>query len=223
MEFFSLRTLGAWPGPPWTRVWGALAASFALHAGLVLLPDLGARSFAFDPFPASGRGLRAGPALEVSLRVREPPPDERVQAVAPKPGALESKRTPPPAREQPARNSPGGIDLLPIPAHYFHARDELTRPARPEGVPNFDMAAMGPAFRSGSVVLKVYIDAVGTVVAVQVEKSEVPRALADGAAAAFRALHFRPGEMAGRRVASFTRYEVTFVDGAGVSVRGLAR
>jgi TonB family protein len=216
-EFFSLRTLGAWPGPPGGRVWAALAASLALHAVVVLLPDLGVRSFALEPSPAGARGGGPEAVLEVKLREREPAP--RTDAPAPHSEAPAPK----PRQRRAASASPGGMELLPFPAHHFYARDQLTSPARPAGVPNFDMAAMAPAFSSGTVVLKVYIDALGTVVAVQVEKSEVPRPLADGAAAAFRALQFRPGEIAGRRVASFTRFEVTYIDGERVSVKGLAR
>lgn len=218
-EFFSLRTLGAWPGPPGARVWGALAASFVLHAALVLLPDFGERSFTLEPSPGLARGGGPEAILEVKLREPEPAPEPRSDAPAPR--SEPSARKP---RQKPAAfPSPNGIELLPIPAHYFYARDQLTRPARPAGVPSFDLAAMAPAFASGTVVLKVYIDAIGTVVGVQVEKSEVPRPLAEGAAAAFRGLQFSPGEIAGRRVASFTRFEVTYIDGERVSVKGLAR
>lgn len=216
-EFFSLRRPGPWPGPPGSRVWGALAVSLALHAAIALLPDFGVRSFTLDPFPGRASGSGPEAALEVNLR----PPDAAEPEPAPSPRSPAS--TAKPGQKAAASTSPGGLELLPIPAHYFYPRDQLTRPARPAGLPNFGAAATSPVFASGSVVLKVYIDALGNVIAVQIEKSDVPRPLAEGAAAAFRALRFVPGQIAGRRVPTFTRFEVTYVDGARPSVRTAPR
>jgi hypothetical protein len=53
------------------------------------------------------------------------------------------------------------------------------------------------------------------VASVEVEKSELPEAVAASAAAAFGKLRFVPGQLNGRPVGSMMRIEVVYYDGAG--------
>ena len=60
----------------------------------------------------------------------------------------------------------------------------------------------------GAIILTLWIDALGEVIEVTVETIDIPEAIADGIAAAFRQLHFKPGELNGRTVNVVMRIEV---------------
>ena len=68
-------------------------------------------------------------------------------------------------------------------------------------------------FASGTVVLKLWINELGDVVSVDVEKSDLPEAYTKTAVAAFGNIRFVPGEVDGRRVGTMMRIEVIY--GAG--------
>jgi hypothetical protein len=181
-----------WHGPGWLRLGGALAASCLAHAALVVLPGFGAR----PGEPASAPVLDVRLLAAESVSPREPSPAVR----------KEGPRAPPSAPV---------IAVRPLPSYHFYTADQLTSRARPLNRPRLDVPA-GQDFASGVVVLGIWIDALGNVVAVEVEKSEVPQAVSAMAAATFRNLRYIPGEIDGRKVASLMRVEVTYLDGKRV-------
>lgn len=200
LDYFSLG-----PGRAWARLAVALAVSALAHGALVLIPGFGTGS------PEPG----AAPALEVRVVPVEPSPAPAPATKAAEPPAKAARPAPPKAAPQAPARVPG-IGVLPIPAHHFHTADQLTKRARPLARPDFDVPRIAPAFATGSVVLKVWIDSLGGVVAVEIESSEVPEALAMNAAKAFAELRYSPGEIAGRKVASMMRVEVAYLDGRQV-------
>jgi hypothetical protein len=192
------------PRRAWARLGAALAVSSMVHAAVVLLPESGPGSV--DPVPAPALALRLVPVDAAAA----PDPVPVVQGATPQ--AKATKPVPP--KEAPAAPPRvPGIGVLPIPAHHFHTAEQLTRRAKPLSRPNFDVPRLEQAFTTGSVVLKVWIDALGSVVAVEIEASDVPQALAMNAAKAFAELRYAPGEISGRRVATLMRIEVAYVDG----------
>ena len=106
-----------------------------------------------------------------------------------------------------------GIGLLPIPAPAYYTTDQLTKRPQPTSDPRLDVPEFGPVFASGKVILKIWINELGAVKTVDVEKSDVPEAIAATAAAAFGKLRFLPGEINGRPVGTLMRIEVTYDDG----------
>ncbi|MSQ63588.1 MAG: TonB family protein, partial [Betaproteobacteria bacterium] len=90
---------------------------------------------------------------------------------------------------------------------------QLTQRPRPTTEPRLDVPEIGPMFASGKVILRVWINELGNVDSVDVEKSELAAAVAATAAAAFGKQRFVPGEINGRPVGSMMRIEVTYDDG----------
>ena len=100
---------------------------------------------------------------------------------------------------------------LPLPAPTFFTTDQLTkRPALLSDPPKLEVTEAMPAFTSGKVVLKVWINEQGAVISVEIEDSDVPDAVAAAATAAFEKLRFEPGEINGRPVATIMRIEVSY-------------
>jgi TonB family protein len=209
VAYFSFWAAARQPAPAWLRVCTALAISFLLHTALVLLPDPGVGS----PFFPPARG-----SLDVRLPPSEAAPpvaaQEAVKAVA------ESRR----AGRASRKESAAAQHVLPIPAHHFYTADQLTSRARPVNRPMLEAPELAQIPTSGAVILRIWIDALGNVLAVEIEKSDVPQALAATAAAAFRDLRFIPGQIGSRRVASLMRVEVTYLDGKqAINVLGAPR
>jgi TonB family protein len=106
-----------------------------------------------------------------------------------------------------------GSDLLPIPAPAYYSSDQLTKPPRPTSEPKLDVPRSVARSVSGRVVLRLWIDELGNVASVEVESSNLPETVSGTAAAAFRKLHFVPGEIDGQRVRTLMRVEVAYVNG----------
>jgi len=195
----------------WDRVFAALMASCLLHmlTMIALLLGLGTSggklSAPRDPHPAGPPGV-----LEVRLTQGDDLP-----SAAGKERALPAVPRSAPERGSRASQPGRGIDLLPFPIQAFRTPDQLTKHPRPRLKPVFKVPA--PVFTPGKVILKLWIDAGGTVLAVTIEDSSVPEALAAAAAAAFQQTPFVPGEIGGMHVASVMRIEVTYSDGGVTS------
>ena len=226
LNFFSFRPVVGLSAVDRRRLGAALLLSCLIHGAVAFLPDPGAPSVLSGAGPLSTWEAPRGSTLEVTLAAQSPEVRKEKSARAPRNASLPAPapdRAPDKSSAKPG-SAPGGIDLLPIPAHYFHTSDQLTKRPRPVSQPVFDLPRIAPDFKPGTVILKVWIDALGNVLAVEVEKSEVPRPLSIAAAAAFRGLPFQPGEIRSRRVASLMRIEVTYVDGGNrIDVRAAPR
>jgi len=197
------------------RFYAALVASCLLHAAFVLLPYLGGGAAGVRP-PAEQGAKKRGPVRILSVRLisgenaTAPTAAEIAAALAgakdpPAPPMADTE--PPPVAERAA-----GLGLLPVPAPAYYTVDQLTKSPRATSDPRLKAPESGPYFRPGKVVLKLLVNALGTVDAVDVEKSEVPGEVAGSAAAVFGKLRFIPGEINGRRVGSVVRIEVTYDD-----------
>ena len=116
---------------------------------------------------------------------------------------------------RPAAERALGADLLPIPAPAYYTTDQLTKRPQPTSQPTLLAPELGPAIPSGKVILKLWINELGNVASVEVEKSELPEAISATAAAAFGKLRFVPGQINGRPVGTLMRIEVIYYDGAG--------
>ena len=225
---------GAAEGGHRRRLLCALLASLLLHALLWTLPRPtpgGAAAGAPRPGAAAVvASLRAAvgeespatapPPVLPPQRVGEPPPAAEADADAADAAivvtALGERRLAayvPPWLTQP------GVVHTPAGVWYF-PRAELTLPPALESEPvlsgSENAGSAGPA--RGKVVLRVLVGADGAVERVEVERSELPAAVAEAAVAAFSRVRFRPGEIEGVAVTSEARFAVDFdVDDFGSS------
>ena len=117
-------------------------------------------------------------------------------------------------KPRPALRLALGIGLLALAAPAYYTSDQLTKRAQPESVPKLDAPELGPVFASGTVILKLWINELGHVVSVDVEKTDLPQAYSKTAVAAFRNLRFAPGEIDGRHVGVMMRIEVSYGGGS---------
>jgi len=197
------------------RLFVALIISCLLHAALVLVPYLGASTSA-PPLVLHGtRELEPARVLSVTLAPEESPAATGDGFAAGASVADASARPMADQEPRPALRLALGIALLPLPAPAYYTSDQLTKRARPDSAPKLDAPELGPVFASGTVILKLWIDELGDVVSVDVEKTDLPQAYSKTAVAAFRNLRFVPGEIDGRHVGVMMRIEVSY--GAGSS------
>jgi outer membrane biosynthesis protein TonB len=188
------------------RFLAALVLSCLLHAALVLMPYLG--TSAAVSWPVVRGAKHPGPARILTVRLLEL---EAAPAGAP---AAESPARPAANDEpRPVVERAAGVGLLPIPAPAYYTTDQLTKRPLPMSDPKLDVPEIGPIFASGKVILKIWINELGIVKSVDIEKSDLPEAISATAAAAFGKLRFIPGEINGRPVGSSMRVEVTYGDG----------
>jgi TonB family protein len=195
------------------RLFAALMASCLLHAAVLVTPYFGA-STTFSRLAV----LKPGPArvLNVRLVLENAPATTVAENSAAGAGAADSQgRRPADEEPRPAPERALGADLLPIPAPAYYTTDQLTTRPQPTSQPTLLTPELGPFVPSGKVVLKVWITELGNVASVEVEKSELPEAVAASAAAAFGKLRFVPGQLNGLPVGSMMRIEVVYYDGVG--------
>ena len=110
-----------------------------------------------------------------------------------------------------------GLDLLPVPAAPYFTTDQLTRPPVATSEPLVFIPRKTAQFVTGHMTLKLWINELGGVDEVEVERSNLPEAVSAIAADTFRRLHFVPGEVDGRPVGVLLRIEIGFVDGRVVT------
>lgn len=195
------------------RLFAALIISCLLHAALVFIPYLGASASVPRPAVQGGRESEAARVLNVTLALEKSPAATVAGASAG--GSVTDASAHPMANEEsrPALDRAMGMGLLPLPAPAYYTTDQLTKRVQPTSAPKLDAPELGPVFASGTVILKLWIDELGDVIAVDVEKTDLPVAYSKTAVAAFRNVHFVPGEVDGRHVGVMMRIEVTY--GAG--------
>jgi len=199
------------------RLTASLALSCALHAALFFTPYLGASTSASRAAVLGGQNMAPPRTLEATLVLARqsafaaaelsplPAPGGSAAAAAAERAAGEETR--------PALERTSGIGLLPIAAPTYYSSDELTKRAQPASEPELDGPELLPILASGKIVLKLWIDEGGDVLAVDIEKSDLPGVFSNAAVTAFRKLRFLPGEINGRRVRTVMRIEVTYDDG----------
>ncbi len=221
--------------PGLRQAFAAIAASCVVHAGVLALPYLGTGAAAVPAFHAAGGPPQA--ALRVTLggeraASESGQPDagassatsaEAAAAPVDTPAAVDAAAAPTQddapsgAAEAAAQSSAAaprteGAGLLPIDGVTYYASGELTRRPQPLGELALDPPELQPYVASGKMVIALWIDSSGGVENAVVEQSDLPGPFAKPAAEAFRRVHFAPGELDGRKVATVMRIEVTYED-----------
>ena len=191
--------------------YAALMVSCLLHAALVIMPYLGASLAVSRPAVHGAQKPSRARILNATL-VRESEPAAQVAANSAG-GASPADLPARPmvnAEPRPVPDPTMGIDVLPISAPTYYTTDQLTK--RPQAIsdPKLDVPEIEPIFASGKVILKLWINELGTVISVDLEESDLPEAVSATAVAAFGKLRFVPGEINGRPVGAMMRIEVTY-------------
>jgi hypothetical protein len=199
------------------RLVACLTISCLLHAALFFMPYLGVSTSASGSAVQGGQKLQPPRTLNATLALEK---QSAFAAAQPSPELAEggSPADAPAGRTaaeetHPALTRTEGIGLLPIPAPTYYTTDQLTKRPRPTAEADLDTPEIRPIFASGTIILKLWINELGDVIAVDVEKTDLPEIFSRTAAAAFRNLRFVPGEINGRPVGSMMRIEVTYDDG----------
>lgn len=184
--------------PDCLRLCAALLLSAALHAALLLpLPHAG-----------SGRGNAPGPAPEeTTLRARIVPRPDTPAAAPPTLAPQPSEPT------EPSPTPAAGTE--PPDARQFHGAHELSRAPRPIAEVDLDIPEAALVTRSGTFILTLRIDASGQVVAYEVDAPDLPEEFTTALAETFRATRFSPGEIAGHKVSSILKVEISVDAAAG--------
>ena len=178
------------------RLYVALLISCLLHGVLFFLPYFGASSALSRA--AARRALESRPAPMLDVRLGQ----ASGSAVAPARNAADEETSAAPRRAY-------GGEQLPLPAPTYYTTDQLTKPPQPTSQPDLDPPHIARAI-SGTVVLKLWINELGGVNAVEVENSDLPPKISRTAAEAFGKVRFVPGEIDGRRVPALMRIEVRY-------------
>ena len=191
---------GLCPGPDWRRLCAALAVSCLLHAGLVFAPYFGKSSA--PPRTATRPAQEPGPARALDVRLGQP----SAPATAPALPALE-------VEPRPMSERAHGSDVLPVPAPAYYTADKLTKRPRPVVQPKLDVPREIARAVTGRVIVKLWINELGSVDSVEVESSNLPTTISGMVAEAFQKVPFEPGEIDGRRVGTLMSIEVTYLNG----------
>jgi TonB family protein len=198
-------------GVHWGRLYAALAISCLLHAALVFMPGFGASSSVYRPDPRGAQ--ESGPARALDVRFEQGSGPAAEAEGPPAAGAGPVGAPAPPSADEDARppqQLSRGIDLLPGPGPAFHTAEQLTKRPEPTSQPMLDVPRAVARTVRGRVALKLWIDELGNVVSVEVDQSNVPKAVSDVAVEAFGKLRYEPGEINGRRVPAQITVEVTY-------------
>jgi len=200
--------------PVWRRFLAAVLLSGLLHAALVVAPYLGVRTDVSQRIVRSPHHAGKAETLRATLMRAPGPPAPIAETSAA--GADQPDQSAPVTDSTVAQAAPDpamGIGVLPIPAPAYYTSDQLTRRPKPLAAPKLEVPPqLAASFDAGKIILKLWINELGTVTSTEVEKSEVPDAVSALAAAAFAKLRFVPGEIDGRPVGVMMRIEVTYDD-----------
>lgn len=186
----------------------ALAISCLLHAALFVLPYLGVSASVSRPALPGVNKAEPARALGARLALEDGSAFTNPGVSAKGERAVES----PAEQARPAPDPTQGIGVLPIPAPAYYSTDQLSKRPQPTAPAELDVPEIRPIIAAGTVILKLWINELGYVVSVDVEKSDLPEIFSETAVAAFRSLRFTPGELNGRRVGAVMRIQVTYED-----------
>jgi len=206
----------SWIRQSWThagalhrRLLAALAISLLAHALLILLPYL--RGDGTVRNPRSPEGARIHYTMHATLAPdpsASPAGNTDPADAAPK--NSENATPEPVAPEPPGSTGSGG--LLPMPALAYYTTDQLTRKPRLIAEDPLDDDRLRLLSASGKVVLRLWVNDIGWVTNVEVERSDLPPEFATNVMAAFQRTRFAPGERDGLPVGSIIRIEVNYAE-----------
>lgn len=199
--------------PHAARLIAALLASCLLHGAAVILPYLGSGGKENRLLQQGGQQLpRALTATLASMTKTQLAATSlsRQGDRYPESPVLPAN---PAEASHPSQPRSEGADLLPIPAPSYYGTDQLSKRPQPLAEANLDTPEISPIIASGKMILKLWINELGEVIEVEVEKTELPEVFSRTAITAFKQLHFAAGERHGQPVGSVMRIEVSYVDG----------
>jgi hypothetical protein len=104
------------------------------------------------------------------------------------------------------------IEFLPLPETRYYASQQLTKRPQPRTTVDLDTPESRLITTPESIILTLWISAEGDVVDVKVTQTEVSASVSTSAVEAFSQIHFTPGEIEGKPVASVIRIEITYND-----------
>lgn len=179
---------------PQRRLTAALALSVLIHLAFGFLP------LSDEQRPAPWRPSSGRTELEATLRYVDT-------------AASQDKRGLDHARQAAPPTASRGPVLFPVLDEPYYPSAQLTK--RPQPTAGIDLEGPGlrPVVASGTIVLRLWIDARGTVVDAEPEATEMPPAFAAAAILAFKQARFIPGELHGRPVGTVMRVEIRYEDG----------
>lgn len=178
--------------PECLRLCLALLLSAVLHAAL-LLPSR---------YAGTGRGSAPEPGATGTTLVARIAPGQPTKPLA---GSAASAQAP----DQPSTPAAPAAGTAPPDEGRFFSTPELSRAPRPIDDVDLDIPEAALVTRSGTFVLTLRIDAKGQVVAYEVEAPGLPEEFTTALAETFRAARFVPGEIAGHKVGSVLKVEIS--------------
>lgn len=188
----------------------ALLVSCLLHAALLFSPSFkGARS-ALNITKQSQNNMSARRVTNVQLTYNNAPTVAAPAPVKVNQAALMSLPSAHLSQEHLEITAPEPV-LAPVVTTYYTA-EQLTKRAYPSSAVELDVSELKSLTGSGRVVLKLWINDLGEVTDIEVEKTELPNVISDLAIQTFRATHFVPGEINGQPVDSLMRIEINYDD-----------
>ncbi|MDD5176742.1 MAG: hypothetical protein PHQ05_10005 [Sterolibacterium sp.] len=198
--------------PVSARLVTALVVSCLLHAAILVMPYLG--SSMRENRMIQRRGEKPPLPFTATLTTRTIAPLAATNAFtvdASYPGLslLDHGST---VESSSAQLHTEGVDLLPMPAPHYYTTDQLTKRPQPAGEAELEPPEIAHVIASGKMILKLWINELGEVIAVDVEKTDLPEEFSRSAVAAFKRLRFTAGERYGQRVGSVMRIEVSYDD-----------
>jgi hypothetical protein len=191
--------------PDLNRLYAALFLSGLLHAILVLAPLPSADSHAPDSVLTDtthilNARLYSGTDGKITSPVPGTNDREAAASTAPRENKAGLDETRNQAKEQSSPSAPK--------APFFPA-DQLTRHPRSKDKIDLNIPEARLLTDPGSLVLNLWIDNLGKVVSVEIDKTDLPEEYATAVAETFSQVRFEPGEIHGRPVRSILRIEIT--------------
>lgn len=171
--------------PVSSRLGLALLFSLLLHAALLLSGPA--------PAPPSGVSPQTAVAVTVFRTALQPSP-------APNAAHPGSQATPGPASQPRAHSRPDAR------GHYHP--EQLSRQPHLLKNPELDLPEAQLLTGPGRLLLSLWIDTNGRVVAYEIEAPDLPEEYTTAVAEAFSAQRYAPGELGGRKVPSILKLEI---------------
>ena len=168
----------------------------ALALGISLLLHLALLWPGTAPAPAGGSTIAGRPEAMLTAVLPATP-----AAPGPPPQPQEAASAKPPAPSPDARG-------------YYPAA-QISRPPRPLSSIDLNLPEARLLTAPGRLLLTLWIDVEGTVVAFRVDAPDLPEEYASAVAEAFSATRFAPGELLGNKVPSVLRLEILHEAGNG--------
>lgn len=177
------------------RLFSVLVASCLFHAALGLIFFFDFNTDAINSDVKNWKKLNTQVALTVELLTNKdtdsPVPDKEKNSLV---------------------NRATEISPILLPEPKYYAINQLTKPPKSISEVKLDIPELISMAVSGAITLRLWINELGEVTRVDLEKSEVPKLITESAITSFRQLRFIPGQLNGRNVSSVMEIEIKYSD-----------